>query len=448
MEKPNIILITIDTLRADMLTSDLMPNLKRLATEGFNFTQAVTGGSWTQAAFPTIMTSTFASMYGGCLGYLSPERPSPIQSLSQNGYQTAGFSTSPLLSKTYGYNRGFNHFIDAVPVEKNPPFRYVKGGQKLLSMPMTHHLANMFGQDWRPPRLYNTAEELNNMVCQWLDRTEESFFAWVHYMDVHWPYHLEEKLRQPSEIAQAWSDVVHLHEVNFNGAMISEAQKEYYKQLYIDAVRYTDNQVGHLVDYLEKNGRLENTIIMIVSDHGEEFLERRHWGHVEINLYDEILKVPFIIWSAKVSEGQEVFQQVSTMDIMPTVLDLCDVPVSEEMLGQSLTKLWQDDEQYTASVAIGERWREDSHIIAIRAYPHKLIWNSEQPSKPMLFNLENDPSERNDIWEQSPDIVADLMKEVEAHLQRMNETMPDSASSEPDLDDEMLDRLRGLGYLE
>ena len=104
MNKPNVILLTIDTLRANMLhcyghKKPLTPNLDRLAASGLRFEQAITGGSWTQAAFPVMLTSSYAAMYGGCLGQLSPERPSPIEALARNGYTTAGFSTNPHLSQ-------------------------------------------------------------------------------------------------------------------------------------------------------------------------------------------------------------------------------------------------------------------------------------------------------------------------------------------------------------
>src|SRR3989337_2235897 len=100
MHRPNVILLTIDTLRADMLScygykTPLTSNLDRLAASGIRFEQAITGGSWTQAAFPVLLTSSYAGMYGGCLGRLASERPSPVEALSRHGYVTAGFSTNP-----------------------------------------------------------------------------------------------------------------------------------------------------------------------------------------------------------------------------------------------------------------------------------------------------------------------------------------------------------------
>src|SRR5262245_3989271 len=116
MNKPNIILLTIDTLRADMLNcygynTPLTPNIDRLAQSGIRFEQAISGGSWTQAAFPVLLTSSYAAMYGGCLGRLAAERPSPIEMLASSGYFTGGFTTNLHLSRATGFDRGFVHFV-------------------------------------------------------------------------------------------------------------------------------------------------------------------------------------------------------------------------------------------------------------------------------------------------------------------------------------------------
>ncbi|MCK5923566.1 MAG: sulfatase-like hydrolase/transferase, partial [Methylococcales bacterium] len=133
----NIILITVDTLRMDVLgcyghTRRLTPNIDRLAQQGARFSQSITGGTWTQAAFPTMLTATYASMYGGCLGVLSEERPSPVTTLSQAGYATAGFSSNFLVGRRYHYDRGFDYFADLEPQGRDPRLRSMKGGQALL----------------------------------------------------------------------------------------------------------------------------------------------------------------------------------------------------------------------------------------------------------------------------------------------------------------------------
>lgn len=455
MTKPNILLLTVDTLRADTLGyagyhKPITPNIDKLAAQGIRFTQAITPGSWTQAAFPGIITSTYACMYGGCLGRLSPERPSPVKILGdEGGYETAAFSTSPLLSRTYGYDRKFQRFNDLNPGEKNPWLRGIKGGQFMLRQPITHRFVKLLGQNWRPPKLYATAEELNEAAMPWLASINEPFMAWLHYMDVHWPYHLEDTLTKPKDIAEAWQDLSHLHEVNWYGAPVSPEQKARYIRLYEEAIAYTDAQIGKLMDFLDETGLSENTVVVLVSDHGEEFLERRHWGHVELNLYDEILKVPMLLRIPGVLGNQVIGQQVSTMDIMPTLLELAGCRIPEKVLGKSLVPLWDGDPaDYGVEVAIGERWRDTSHMIAVRTEEYKYIWDDAKPDEPLLFDLRQDPGEEHNIAAEHPELVQELHRHVEAQLERMHSTAPAEKSQEPVLDAEIVDRLRGLGYVE
>jgi arylsulfatase A-like enzyme len=455
MTKPNILLLTIDTLRADTLGyagyhKPITPNIDRLAAQGIRFMQAITPGSWTQAAFPGIITSTYACMYGGCLGKLSPERPSPVKVLGdEGGYETAAFSTSPLLSRTYGYDRKFQRFTDLNPGEKNPWLRGVKGGQFMLRQPLVHQFVRLLGQNWRPPKLYATAAELNDAAMPWLANINQPFMAWLHYMDVHWPYHREETLTRPKEIADAWADLSHLHEVNWYGAPVSPEQKARYVRLYEEAIAYTDAQIGRLMAFLDETGLAENTIVVLVSDHGEEFMERRHWGHVELNLYDEILKVPLLMRIPGVPGNQVIGQQVSTMDIMPTLLELAGCRIPDEVLGTSLVPLWTGQpEDYDVEVVIGERWRDTSHMIAVRTETYKYIWDDAKPDQPLLFDLRRDPGERHNVAAEHPDVVQRLHKHVVAQQERMHRTAPAEKTQEPVLDEEIVARLRGLGYVE
>lgn len=137
-------------------------------------------------------------------GYPASERPSPIEALAAHGYTTAGFSTNPHLSRATGYDRGFHYFYELEPAETDPWLRHIKGGQFLLRTPWTHCLLQVVGQRMRPARIYASAAEVTDKLCQWLDDVEPPFFAWAHYMDAHWPYHPEEELTHPASIARAW----------------------------------------------------------------------------------------------------------------------------------------------------------------------------------------------------------------------------------------------------
>jgi len=450
--QPNVILLTIDTLRADMVGcyrhTSLTPNLDSLAASGVCFTQAITGGSWTQAAFPVLLTSTYASMYGGCLIPLAPDRPSPVESLASHGYTTAGFSTSPLLSRNYHYDRGFDEFFDLDPGETDPPLRWMRGGQRLLRNPLTHYISSLLGTSTRPASLYVSAEEMTDGVCNWIETARQPFFLWAHYMDIHWPYHLQEQLQHPRDIAQVWQDLGHLYRANWRGETLTAAHRERYMRLYEQAVAYTDQQLGRLFNHLESLGLLQNSIVVVVSDHGEEFLERRRWGHFETNLYDEILRVPLIIRLPGQSAGQVVTRQTRTLDIMPTILDLCHCSLPEGMEGSSLAPLWgETDGLYDAEESISEMWRDEWHIIAVRSEDHKYIWNSRSPEQPQLFDLQADPEERRNIAGEQPEKARYFQSRVDTHLQRVAEMESTAVTATLDLDEEVIQRLRGLGYL-
>jgi arylsulfatase A-like enzyme len=237
--------------------------------------------------------------------------------------------------------------------------------------------------------------------------------------------------------------------VNWSGAPVSPEQKARYIRLYEEAIAYTDAQIGRLLNFLDETGLANNTVVVLVSDHGEEFLERRHWGHVELNLYDEILKVPMLMRIPGVPGNQVIGQQVSTMDIMPTLLELAGCRIPEKVLGKSLVPLWAGDpKEYDVEVVIGERWRDTSHMIAVRTEVYKYIWDDAKPNESLLFDLRKDPKEQHNIAAEHPEVVRELHQHVEAQLERMRSTAPAEKSVEPVLDEEIVARLRGLGYVE
>lgn len=454
LTKPNIILLTIDTLRPDRLgcygmKPSLTPNIDRMASTGVRFTQAITGGSWTQAAFPVMLTSTYASAYGGCISPLAPERPSPVQCLADCGFATAAFVTSPLLGRSYAYQRGFEHFADLAPGEKDPALRKIKGGHSLLRMPTTHVLARLIGKRSRPAKLYVSAEQLTDAVCQWIGQAQKPFFIWAHYMDIHWPYHLEDELCSPQDIAQAWTDLVHLHNANWEGAEITPAQRDHYIRLYERAVAYTDTHLGQLFEFLDSARLSEETVIILLSDHGEEFLEHQRWGHWEDNLHDEVLRVPLIMKIPGYAGPSAIDQQIRLIDLMPTVLDLWGCPPPAELQGKSLAALLDGSPNASLpEVAVSEMWREAWHIISVRTEAYKYIWDSKKTDQARLYDLRHDPGEKYNIADELPGVVREMHQHVEQRLREMVDTRPKEVAAGPELDAEMLSRLRDLGYIE
>jgi arylsulfatase A-like enzyme len=316
-----------------------------------------------------MLTSSYAAMYGGCLGHLSAERPSPIEALAKNGYTTGGFSTNPHLSRATSYDRGFRHFNDLIPAETDPRLRRIKGGQRLLRNPLTHAVLGTLGHHLRPARLYSSAAEVTDQVCAWLEGVEGPFFAWAHYMDVHWPYYLEEALIHPGEIAQAWQDLAIMDgRSNYNRRKsITIAQRRHFVKMYERSLQYLDAHIGRLMNQLDQLGFGSNTIVIAVADHGEEFLDHDRWGHWESNLFDEILKVPLIFRIPDEPGGQVIRRQVRLLDLMPTILDLCDCPVPGGLMGTSMAPLWTEHEvAYDGEVALSEMRRDPWHRVAVR----------------------------------------------------------------------------------
>jgi arylsulfatase A-like enzyme len=455
MNKPNVVLLTIDTLRADRLgcygnNSRLTPHIDQLAASGIRFDQAISGGSWTQAAFPVLLTSSYAAMYGGCLGRLASERPSPVESLASYGYATGGFTTNLHLSRASGFDRGFRHFVELNPAEADPRLRRIKGGQRLLRNKLTHSLLRPLGIRMRPARLYSPAAEVTDSLCQWTDRVERPFFAWAHYMDLHWPYHLEEALVDPKDIAQAWRDLADMDgRANFNrDRSITTAERDHFINLYEKSLQYLDGQIGRLVQHIQNSDYAGNTLILLVADHGEEFLDHGRWGHWESNLFDEILRVPLILWIPNGPQGKVIRQQVRLLDLMPTVLDLCGYPVSNGTMGTSMASLLaQGGSKYDGEETISEMRRDPWHRIAVRTEAFKYIWDSKKPDQPELYDLRTDPGEKQNVRDHFPQEASRFQASVDAHRQRVAATEPAIAVPKLELDEEVARRLRDLGYL-
>lgn len=461
MNRPNIVLLTIDTLRKDRLgcygsSANLTPNLDQLAQSGIRFEQAISGGSWTQAAFPVLLTSSYAAMYGGCLGRLPLDRPSPIESLASHGYITGGFTTNIHLSRRTGFDRGFLRFEELNPDEADPRLRRIKGGQRLLQSELFHALLRPMGMRMRPARLYSSAAEVSDSLCQWLDQAGSPFFAWAHYMDVHWPYHLEEALDKPKDIAIAWQDLATMYgRANFDWSnrdrdkSITASQRDHFIDLYENSLRYLDHHVGRAITHIRNSMHAENTVIIVVADHGEEFLDHGRWGHWESNLFDEILRVPLIVHIPGGSAGKVVAQQVRLIDLMPTILDLCGCPVPDGVMGHSMTSLLGlGTSKYDGSETISEMRRDPWHRVAVRTEAFKFIWDSKRPDQPELYDLQNDPAEKQNVSAQFPQVVSQFQATVDEHRLRVAATEPAKVSPEPKVDAEVARRLRELGYLE
>jgi arylsulfatase A-like enzyme len=287
-----------------------------------------------------------------------------------------------------------------------------------------------------------------------LDQVETPFFAWAHYMDVHWPFHREETLVHAKEIAQAWKDLAEMHgRSNLHGPSdrnkpLTAAERDHFVDLYERSLQYLDDQIGRLIDRIQNSGHAEDTVVILVADHGEEFLDHGRWGHWESNLFDEILRVPLNMWIPNGPHGQVIRQQVRLLDLMPTILELCGHPISNGLMGTSMASLLQQGEsKYDGEETISEMRRDPWHRIAVRTESFKYIWDSKQPDQPELYDLRTDPRETHNVRDHFPEEVSRFQDSVDAHRLRVAETEPAIAAPKLKVDEDVARRLRDLGYL-
>ena len=450
--QPNLILITIDALRADAVSPlgsphNQTPTLDRLASRGVLFTQAITNGDHTKVAFPALLTSTYASMYTGCQGPLSPQRPALASLLRDVGYHTAAVIASPLLGREYGYDRGFEEFCQLEPDKFGAHWYRRKGMQWLLRKPLSHRLLQAVGVDTRMPPLYVNAEHVTDTALHLMQKLVSPFFLWVHYMDTHWPYHLESTVRDAVDLAQAWSDLNATYRCAQTRTMPHRAIIERLRNLYYLALQQVDDQIGRLLKSLTHAGHLEKTFIVVTSDHGEGFFEHGVFGHAYLHLYNEILHVPLIIYAPGETSGQIIHTPVQLMDLPPTFLDLAGIEAPEAMLGQSLVQLLKNQSfekrPYLISEAVGSRlvWA------AVTAERYKLIWAPAEPNNYELYDLVEDPDEQVNLRGRLPEVEQELLAIAQKH-RAFVEASQEEASESLELEDSIVQRLRALGYLD
>ena len=401
----NVILITIDTLRKDMLgcygsRDGLTPFIDSIAEQSIVFTTAQAVGPYTQASFPGILTSSYYLDFEdhGKGKVLSTGRRLVSEHLKKNGIITAGFHSNPYLSAIFGWNRGWDVFYDSMEAEVTDEVPYIKGN------------------------------EINQHVEQWLkttvsQRSTTPFFLWVHYMDIHEPYVPAKEflsrvdnsiVLNSSEMFELFKKVILPRDVS-NPATVSLLKK-----LYMAHVIEVDEYIKALFEIFESQNVLQNSVIIITSDHGDEFGEHGGLSH-DGKMFRELIDIPLIIKFPDTDQKVATCQQlVSNIDIAPTIVYLFGISQPEEFQGQSLLPLENYKERPCFGEAIGKRGRQketDRPVFYCRADKLKIIYESES-NKWSLYNLEDDPLERHNIIEDCSE-TSEMKKKLEPRIKRV-----------------------------
>lgn len=450
--RPNVILVVIDTLRADHLgcfgyERATSPRIDRAAAEGVLFTRAISQASWTTPATASLLTAQFPSTHGanGDKRGLPEEAVLLSEVLHDAGYATAGFSANPHVSAGYGFVQGWDQFW-LVPVVRGLRLTVLFSALQRLNRLVDPDAGLMAALMRRVTRTRNATRDvrLNTAIASWLDgRPPEPFFLYAHYMSAHRPFDPPAPYDRAFTTGAAGPTDYPPEVTPFEpGRPLPEAARRELVARYDGAVLHADHVVGELLDMLAARGLLDRALLVLTADHGEEFYDHEAWGHGQ-SLYQELLHVPLVLRQpGRLPAGRRVSDVVMTVDVMPTILELAGVPVPSGLAGRSLRPLLEEPDDAWRDEAYAELLYPRADAQALIRGDRKVIdVHTSTASWTEHYDLAHDPGEHDDLGagNATPDLARlhDLQAAAEAAALRPSPARP--GWEEP---------LRALGYLE
>lgn len=399
--RPNILFITLDTTRADRIgcygyAAAETPTIDALAKRGVLFERAYASAPMTAPSHTSMFTGLFPPEHGvwtnGGVG-LPSDVPVLAETLQRAGYATAGFIASMVLEPNCGLNRGFDHYDSDLP-EEGP------------------------ADDGHGHARSRDGKLVVDAALAWLNRRPASsapFFCWVHLFDPHEPY-----LTHAEDFGEKFAE-----------------------RPYDAEIAYVDRELARLFAALEKDGRLDRTVIVIIGDHGEglgDHGERQH-GYM---LHDSTLRVPFLIADPrKKNDSRRVSTPVSLVDAFPTLLTLAGLKPPPECAKRDLTPALRGESlptrvcySQTLEAYQEARWSPLQSLTTDR-------WRYVRTSKPELYDLQADPGELQNLAGAQPDLVSELDGELAQFLAGLKRR----SASQHALSERERRQLESLGYI-
>lgn len=426
----DVVVIGIDTLRADATSlygpslhgRDTTPNLRKLAERGVLFENAVSQAPWTMPSFGAILTGRYPHEHGGfsLSGALRESEVLLPEALREAGYTTRGVVSHTYLGATHGFTQGYEQY-DA-------------------SNALGHRAI--------------TSKSVTDLAIRSLeDAGDKPLFLFTHYFDAHYEY-MDQRDWSWADEYKGWlrneNDYENLIK---NRQMVNAEENRWLVDLYEEEIAYVDREVGRLVDALEKRGKLDRTLIIVVADHGEEFLDHDSYGHTT-TLWQEQLHVPLLVVPPGRTAPARVKGIVETRTVFGTVLEAIGLDFADAARKRSLLhKLGPDGNEVVdpqakafsilwlpdANVSWGKRMR----ISSLREGRWKLIRHFTW-EKTLLFDLESDPGEKNDLAASEPERVKQMLPLLEAWTTEQDNR---GAARKVALDKDEIRKLKELGYL-
>jgi len=444
----NVLLVTIDSLRADHFGQDASvepatEDEETVARDGLSFDGAFATGPGTTPSFPAMLTGTLPLSYGG-LGPLTDERPRVSMELQNAGLTTGGFQCNPFLSNHFNYDIGYDAFEDY----QNPlmgiatkifPRGIEINNQKLRRVDNVLHITDAIKKSYQlvkgKPRPYVGAEVITNDTIEWLSKTDQPFFCWTHYMDVHHPCFPPEEYRDRYDIM----DVTQTDVSEWYSALLRDPETlskddiNNLEALYAAAIEYTFDQIKQIITHLKNTGQYEDTLIILTSDHGELFGEYGQYGKPE-RMYDELLHVPLVVVNGPDYLDGATDDLVSLLDIPPLIHDALGLDVPDKYEGRVPGK--DDSREYV----MAEHEVEGNVVVGARSEDW-LYEGDGIHDEHRLFDL------RDGGFEQVDREHPDAATVREAVLARLDQLDVEAKYLQGDVETDVEDRLEDLGYL-
>lgn len=395
--KPNILLVLIDTLRADHLhcygySRKTSPAIDELASRGVLFEEAISAAPWTLPSAMSLLTGRLPSRHRveNDTLRLAPSIPLLPGVLKEAGYATSAVVSHIYVSSAFGFDRGFDHFDD-FGLSKN--YRFEAGLEPRAAAVTDRALQQIRTLKRRP------------------------FFLLVHYFDPHWDYAppapFDRRFAGPYR-GKVTGSYQSFAEYTVPGMKLAPEDRQHLLDLYDGEIAYADSEIGRLLRGLAAAGLSERTVVVVTSDHGEEFKEHDSMGHGR-NLYDEVVKVPLIVAvPGEGSRARRIHEQVRTLDLFPTLCRMGGGAVPPGIEGEDLGPLL-GGKAGPARAAVTETIRFDAYRKAYRREGKKLILNLES-NRRELYDLAKDPTETVNLWPERRDETAILEQELLARV--------------------------------
>jgi len=422
---PHVVLIILDTLRADKLSSygfrqNTSPALDALAARGARFETVETQAPWTRPSIGSMLTSLYprtVGIYREGGDQLHDRFTTLAEALRRNGYRTIGATANPHLNRVFNFHQGFQEYFESNILWANMPG---------VEMPEEGHDPIL----WRAPDMFERIEEV-------LDAESPEDAARPHYIQVD--------LMEVHEYGAPW-----LLEDEYRG-MYGGAPLE---RKYYQAIRQVTDDVGDFVASIREREGWENTVFVITSDHGEGLYDHRglRFGNVHgFYLYESCTEVPLILHGTApglIPRGEVVEQRVTLLDVMPTILELAKAEVPDTLEGRSLVPLLRDGELEPPEHVFQETHFRSANKLSVTTDEWIYVENRDamgHPERELQRRDRRSAGEATSQVEAHPDLVEELSAALHEWEQRYPSTTPTERGQ--DISPQELEQLRQLGYM-